>query len=206
MFLATWPECVNYGYEITLSATNPHPDAAWNAGQAVANKETCSKACQNDVSCNFWQYEDNNNKMCAFRTTMATAELSAKADMIYGKKDCVGLVPENQNGNVPIDGNWSPWSSVATPCIDKLTGDKVECGGGVRLRYRSCTDPEPRFGGKVRKTSAIPAGIRTQDLWIRSPTRYPLRYRDLMKVEAIEILEQRILRLSLCIFLGLPWI
>ena len=24
----------------------------------------------------------------------------------------------------------------------------------------------------------IPAGIRTRDLWIRSPTRYPLRYRD----------------------------
>ena len=28
------------------------------------------------------------------------------------------------------------------------------------------------------KTEDIPAGIRTQDLWIRSPTRYPLRYRD----------------------------
>ena len=24
----------------------------------------------------------------------------------------------------------------------------------------------------------IPGGIRTRDLWIRSPTRYPLRYRD----------------------------
>ena len=26
----------------------------------------------------------------------------------------------------------------------------------------------------------ISAGIRTRDLWIRSPTRYPLRYRDLV--------------------------
>ena len=24
----------------------------------------------------------------------------------------------------------------------------------------------------------IPGGIRTHGLWIRSPTRYPLRYRD----------------------------
>ena len=28
------------------------------------------------------------------------------------------------------------------------------------------------------KKISIPAGIRTRDLWIRSPTRYPLRYRD----------------------------
>ena len=38
---------------------------------------------------------------------------------------------------------------------------------------------------KVRKSSLsknkicfIPGGIRTHDLWIRSPTRYPLRYGD----------------------------
>ena len=28
------------------------------------------------------------------------------------------------------------------------------------------------------KRYLIPGGIRTHDLWIRSPTRYPLRYRD----------------------------
>ena len=31
---------------------------------------------------------------------------------------------------------------------------------------------------KIQKCVCIPAGIRTRDLWIRSPTRYPLRYRD----------------------------
>ena len=31
---------------------------------------------------------------------------------------------------------------------------------------------------KRQKCVCIPAGIRTRDLWIRSPTRYPLRYRD----------------------------
>ena len=29
------------------------------------------------------------------------------------------------------------------------------------------------------KIMSIPGGIRTHDLWIRSPTRYPLRYGDL---------------------------
>ena len=30
----------------------------------------------------------------------------------------------------------------------------------------------------IEKDICIPAGGRTQDLWIRSPTRYPLRYGD----------------------------
>ena len=33
-----------------------------------------------------------------------------------------------------------------------------------------------QFGIKIM---SIPGGIRTHDLWIRSPTRYPLRYGDL---------------------------
>ena len=30
----------------------------------------------------------------------------------------------------------------------------------------------------VLEKHIIPGGIRTHGLWIRSPTRYPLRYRD----------------------------
>ena len=30
----------------------------------------------------------------------------------------------------------------------------------------------------VSEKQIIPGGIRTHGLWIRSPTRYPLRYRD----------------------------
>ena len=32
---------------------------------------------------------------------------------------------------------------------------------------------------KKKKKSIIPGGIRTRDLWIRSPARYPLRYGDI---------------------------
>ena len=35
-----------------------------------------------------------------------------------------------------------------------------------------------RYSSEEKKNVIIPAGIRTRDLWIRSPTRYPLRYRD----------------------------
>ena len=49
----------------------------------------------------------------------------------------------------PLDGNWSPWSTIATPCFRPKTGQRVECGGGVQFRYRSCSNPTPRAGGKL---------------------------------------------------------
>ena len=43
------------------------------------------------------------------------------------------------------NGGWSPWSKLQTPCqINKDTEDLVECGGGVRVRYRSCSMPVPQ--------------------------------------------------------------
>ena len=35
-----------------------------------------------------------------------------------------------------------------TPCVDKRDDQKlVKCGGGVRKRYRSCTNPSPQGNG-----------------------------------------------------------
>ncbi len=50
--------------------------------------------------------------------------------------------------HIKIDGEWSPWSRIQTPCIDKASGVEVVCGGGVRKRYRSCTNPMPQGGGR----------------------------------------------------------
>ena len=36
-----------------------------------------------------------------------------------------------------INGGWSPWSNVATPC-------NATCGGGKMIRRRSCTNPTPQ--------------------------------------------------------------
>ena len=47
------------------------------------------------------------------------------------------------------DGNWSPWSKLQTPCQKSQEDDSlVHCGGGVRIRYRSCTNPVPADDGK----------------------------------------------------------
>ena len=49
----------------------------------------------------------------------------------------------------PLDGAWSPWSTITTPCFSLGTGKLVDCGGGIQLRYRSCSQPQPRFNGRV---------------------------------------------------------
>ncbi len=46
-----------------------------------------------------------------------------------------------------IDGGWSPWSTIPTPCLrENAQGEKVEvtCGGGTQMKIRSCTNPRPQ--------------------------------------------------------------
>ena len=48
---------------------------------------------------------------------------------------------------ITINGNWSPWSTMATPCLrENLKGQlvPVTCGGGKMTRTRSCTNPVPQ--------------------------------------------------------------
>ena len=39
-----------------------------------------------------------------------------------------------------VDGGWGSWSQS-----DKCS---VSCGGGMRVRTRTCTNPSPKNGGK----------------------------------------------------------
>ena len=48
-----------------------------------------------------------------------------------------------------IDGGWSPWSKLVTTChVMGKENQVVDCGGGVRKRYRSCTHPVPQGNGR----------------------------------------------------------
>ena len=59
---------------------------------------------------------------------------------------------------ITINGGWSPWSTVATPCLrENLKGKQVlvTCGGGKMTRKRSCTNPVPQ----VRSLNVIGIGF-----------------------------------------------
>ena len=59
---------------------------------------------------------------------------------------------------ITINGGWSPWSTVATPCLrEDLKGKQVlvTCGGGKMTRKRSCTNPVPQ----VRSLHVIGIGF-----------------------------------------------
>ena len=43
---------------------------------------------------------------------------------------------------INVDGGWSPWSTIATPCM--RNGIEVTCGGGSQVKIRSCTNPRPQ--------------------------------------------------------------
>ena len=48
---------------------------------------------------------------------------------------------------ITVDGGWSPWSTVATPCVRPNAAGvpvNVSCGGGVMMERRSCTNPKPQ--------------------------------------------------------------
>eukprot|EP00795_Rhopilema_esculentum_P014506 gene14506-5566_t len=68
----------------------------------------------------------------------------------HGGKECEGPASESRPCNVescPVDGKYGPWGSFGL-C-------STTCGGGVKRRTRSCTNPSPSHGGKECKGAAL---------------------------------------------------
>ncbi|XP_029187797.2 A disintegrin and metalloproteinase with thrombospondin motifs adt-1-like isoform X2 [Acropora millepora] len=60
----------------------------------------------------------------------------------HGGKECSGVKEEARTCNdfpCPIDGKWTTWKAWEQ-C-------SLTCGGGIQKSYRTCTNPEPAFGG-----------------------------------------------------------
>ena len=63
---------------------------------------------------------------------------------------CLGWVSAQRT--ITIDGGWSPWSTIATPCQRENQEGimvPVTCGGGKMTRKRSCTNPVPQVNEKT---------------------------------------------------------
>ncbi|XP_068752195.1 uncharacterized protein [Montipora capricornis] len=60
----------------------------------------------------------------------------------HGGKNCTGKSTQTEScflGRCPINGNYSQWTGF-TSCT-------LSCGSGKRYRNRTCTNPEPKYGG-----------------------------------------------------------
>ena len=109
--------------------------------------DQCSFECSINPDCKFWLWKDT---ICYLKSDKGTE--ADNLNSFYGVRSCSGRVEEPPEADEkPLDGNWSPWSTFETPCFNKRSGELVDCGGGVQYRYRSCSNPHPRAGGKTCK-------------------------------------------------------
>ncbi len=124
-------------------------DTTTGAEYVTTSKEKCSYDCKMDTECNYWMYDTARLK-CSRKTANTTTWTSPGMMVYIGPKKCLGQVDEHPVSTIKeIDGEWSPWSTLNTPCFNMKSGKLAPCGGGLMKRHRSCSHPVPRFGGKI---------------------------------------------------------
>ncbi|XP_064091063.1 adhesion G-protein coupled receptor D1-like [Macrobrachium nipponense] len=91
---------------------------------------------------------------------------SSDLNWALGLTVLLGLAAVTQTADV--DGGWSPWSDMKTPC-------SKTCQGGTQTKVRSCTNPAPEGNGKlcVKEDKTLTAGAEwhttpcnTQACWV----------------------------------------
>ena len=130
-----WSACSDScGGTQTRTCTSPAPS---NGGAECVGP--VSQAC-NTTACAVhggWSNWGACSVTCGGGTQARTCTNPAPAN---GGAGCVGA--PNQNCNTqpcPVDGGWSNWTDYG-PC-------SAACGGGSRVRTRTCTNPTPTNGG-----------------------------------------------------------
>ena len=89
--------------------------------------EDCQLKCQELDDC--LGFSVQLFKKCYLKKSIDQNETKSSNNFISGPKFC------------PIDGDWSDFG-LWLPCSSI-------CGNGTMRRFRTCTDPEPKYGGTV---------------------------------------------------------
>ncbi|ELU15433.1 hypothetical protein CAPTEDRAFT_224576 [Capitella teleta] len=97
--------------------------------------------CEVNGSWASWNHWSDCSVSCGLGLTTRTRNCSDPPPM-YGGLICAGEFSDNttcNDGPCPIDGSWSPWGYWGE-C-------SATCGGGLKTRSRTCTNPQPLHDG-----------------------------------------------------------
>ncbi|XP_060580092.1 tenascin-like, partial [Ruditapes philippinarum] len=137
------------------SCNNPPPS---NGGQYCIGSSSDTQPCIISA-CSFnggwtpWTTWGDCSVTCGGGTQTKSRTCTNPAPQ-YGGAECSGIGSDSQQCNTqycPLNGGWTQWYTWGT-C-------SVTCAGGRQTRSRSCTNPEPQYGGAQCSGS----GSGTQD-------------------------------------------
>ncbi|XP_060071250.1 uncharacterized protein LOC132551155 [Ylistrum balloti] len=127
----------------TRSCNNPTPQYGGNScsGSSSEAKSCTKSACPIDGNWANWGSWTSCTRTCGGGTKRRSRTCSNPAKA-HGGKDCAGSSSQDTSCNTQscaVHGAWASWGSYGS-C-------SRTCGGGVKKRYRTCTNPAPAHGG-----------------------------------------------------------
>lgn len=126
------------------SCADPEPqyDGKYCFGNSTDINECNTHPCPIDGDWTTWSEWSSCSLSCGGGHTQRNRSCTSPEPQ-HGGNDCTGNLTEIitcNNHPCPIDGNWTSWSEWSM-C-------SLSCGEGLQYRNRSCSDPEPKYGGE----------------------------------------------------------